>query len=110
MATGSSAALVVLVVAFPAGAVAVTTGFKIEGGDGTPLSIRDVLSPQYRRRSHQQRMTAPLKILSPRFFRTVARSTGWNASVVLTILGALLAADLFIFALLMMNPPSDGAR
>lgn len=85
----------VLVVAAPTWAYAMVLGFQIEHGVDQPRGVLDYVLPG-RRRSVGERLASPVNQLRPSFLHDIAVASGWNANVVLGILGVLTLAGLVV--------------
>ncbi|MGH9275185.1 MAG: hypothetical protein ACRDZU_11115 [Acidimicrobiales bacterium] len=85
----------VLAVAAPTWAYAMALGFQIEHGVDEPRGVLDYVLPG-RRRPLRDRLASPLNQLRPSFLHDVAVASGWNASLVLGLLGVLTLAGLLV--------------
>lgn len=80
-----------LAVAAPTWAYAIALGFQIEHGVDEPRGLLDYCLPG-RRRPLRARLASPVNQLRPSFLHDVATASGWNAGMVLSILGVLTVA------------------
>ena len=82
-----------LAVAVPTWAYAIALGFQIEHGVDQPRGLLDYALPG-RHRPLRDRLASPVNQLRPSFLHDVAVASGWNARLVLGLLGTLTLVGL----------------